>query len=115
MMLALLASLGLVILAYLRHAMLQPALTSGYWIFVALALGVIYLSWAISRRRISFVLGSAAAFTAWWFLAYLSLGFLSGISFGAAVALYVVAAAVFYALLRYAHFLIIPPGTPRSS
>jgi len=106
--LLLLASLGLVVVAYTRHAALQPALTPSYWILTALALLIIGISWALARRRISFALGSAIAFTAWWFLVYLSLGWLPSLSFGAAVMSFIVATAIFYALLYYARLLASP-------
>lgn len=105
MSLLLLASLGLVIVAYAKHAALQPALSASYWIVIVLALLVIGISWALSRQRISFAFGSAIAFTAWWFLAYLTLGWIPPLSFGAAVAFFVIATAIFYALLQYARFL----------
>ncbi len=114
MLLLLVASFGLVVEAYLRAASVQPALTASYWALVLLALLVIYASWALSRGRISFALGSAVVFTGWWFLAYLALGFFPNLSFGGAVALYVVAVAIFYGLLRYARFLTIPPQ-PKSA
>lgn len=101
MTLVLLASLGLVIAAYTSNAPLQPALTPSYWTFLTLALLIIGVSWALSRRRVPFTLGSAVAFTAWWFLVYLTLGLLSPLSFGSAVASLVVATAVIWALLHY--------------
>ena len=70
-----------------------------------LALLVVGVSWALSRRHISFAFGSAIIFTAWWFLAYLTLGWFSPLSFGSAVALLVVSTAVIYALLHYLHLL----------
>ncbi len=114
MLLLLVASFGLVVEAYFHAAAIQPALTASYWTLVLLALLVIYASWALSRGRISFALGSAVVFTGWWFLAYLALGFFPELTFGAAVALYVVAVAIFYGLLRYARFLTIPPQ-PKSA
>ena len=68
MALLLLASLGLVIVAYVVRAIPQPALTPSYWTLIVLALLVIGVSLALSRRRISFTLGSAIVFTAWWLL-----------------------------------------------
>ncbi len=109
MLLVLLASFGLVVEAYRAQAVVQPALTGSYWLLIALSVLIIYASWALSRERISFALGSALVFTGWWFLGYLTLGRLPAGSFGAAVALYVVAAAIFYGLLRYARFLTTPP------
>ena len=109
MLLVLLASFGLVVEAYRHASVVQPALTASYWILIGLALIIVYASWALSRGKISFALGSAIAFTGWWFLGYLTLGRLPVSSFGAAVALYVVAVAVFYGLLRYARFLTVPP------
>ena len=111
----LLSSLGLVILAYADRAQLQPALTTSYWVLVGLAALVIVLSWALARKRVPFLLGSAAAFTAWWFLAYLTLGLLPVSSFGSAVALYVIAVAVLYAVISYARMRIDPRAYTRLS
>lgn len=108
MTLLLLASLGLVIIAYVSHDTLQPALTPAYWILVVLVLIVIGISWALSRRHISFAFGSAAVFTAWWFLAYLTLGRLPPLSFGAAVAFFIVATMIFYGLLQGVRTLVHP-------
>lgn len=108
MTLLLIASFALVIVAYLSHAAVQPALTTSYWVLIAFALIVVYVSWALSRTRISFALGSAIAFTGWWFLAYLTLGLVPALSFGATVAFFVVATGIFYAILEYARFLARP-------
>ena len=105
MSLLLLSSFALVVVAYLLHVATQPALMANYWILIVLALLITLVSWALSRKRISFALGSAVAFTGWWFLAYLTLGQIPPLSFGAAVAFFVVATAIFYALLQYARFL----------
>jgi len=98
MLLLLLASFGLIIVDYQLRLAFQPALSSSYWISVMLALLIIGSSWALSRRRISFAFGSAAAFAAWWLLVYLTFGFLP-LSFGAAAALYLVLAAILYGVL----------------
>lgn len=100
----LLASLGLVVVAYLEQNALQPALTASYWTLIALALLIITVSRALSKKRLAFKLGSASIFTAWWFLVFLSFGWLP-LSFGAAVMSFVVAAVIFYALLYYARLL----------
>lgn len=105
MTLLLLASLGLVIVAYVSRAVPQPALTPSYWTLIALALLIVGASLALSRRRISFTLGSAIVFTAWWLLAYLTIGWLPALSFGSMVALFVVATAVVLALLHYVRLL----------
>ncbi len=105
MFLLLLSSFGLIVTSYVLQATLQPALSASYWTLIALALLIILISWALSRRRISFALGSAIVFTAWWFLAYLTLGQLPPLSFGAAVAFFIVATVIFYALLEYGRFL----------
>jgi len=106
MTLLLAASLSLVILSYHLRATEQPALTTSYWILIVLALLVTWTSWALSRGRISFKLGSAIAFTGWWFLVFLTLGQIPPLSFGAVVAFFVVATVVFYALLQYLRFLL---------
>ena len=104
MTLLLLASLGLVVVSYIQHNSLQPALTPSYWMFIALALLIITVSWSLARRHVSFGLGSAALFTAWWFLVYLSFGWLL-ISFGSAVMAFIVMTAIFYAILHYARIV----------
>jgi len=101
MTLLLLASFGLVIVAYILQATTQPALTPAYWVLIMLSLLVISISWALSRKKVSFAAGSAIIFTAWWFLAYLTFGWLPHLSFGSAVALLVVATAVTYAMFHY--------------
>ena len=108
MTLLLLSSFGLIVVAYLRHETVQPALTASYWVAIVLSLLVIGATWSLSRGKIRFALGSATVFSAWWFLVYLMLGRLPELSFGAAVALYVVATVVLYLLLRYVRLLLVP-------
>lgn len=108
MTLLLLASFGLVVVEYELHVPLQPALAPSYWVSMTLALLIIGVSWALSRKFISFALGSATIFSAWWFLAFLTIGQLPALSFGASIAFLVVATGIFYALLQYSRFLILP-------
>ncbi len=105
MTLVLFSSFGLVVAAYVVRAALQPALSPTYWTLITLSVLLIGVSWALSRGRISFALGSAAVFTAWWFLAYLTIGWLPPLTFGGAVAFFVVATAIFYAVFQYGRFL----------
>ena len=105
MTLLLLASLGLVIVAYILQSATQPALTPAYWTLIMLSFLVIGISWALSRKKVSFAAGSAIIFTSWWFLSYLTLGWLPPLSFGSAVALLVVATVVAYALFYYIRLL----------
>lgn len=107
MTLHLLASLGLIISAYIMRDSIQPALTPSYWTLIALPLIIITVAWALSHKHISFSLGSASIFTAWWFLVYLSFGWLP-LYFGAAVMSFIVATAIFYGLLYYARLLVTP-------
>jgi hypothetical protein len=107
MTLLLISSLGLVVVAYQLASPIAPALTASYWTFISLSLLIVAVTWALSRKRLPFSIGSASAFTAWWFLAYLALGKLPALSFGASVGLYIVATVVLYALLRYTRFLLI--------
>ncbi len=106
MTLLLLASLGLIVTAYLERAAPQPALSPSYWTLIVLALIIIGISSARARQRISFTLASAILFTAWWFLAYLSFGWIA-LSFGAAIMSFVILTAIFYAVLSWARFLVI--------
>lgn len=112
MTLLLVASLGLVITAYVSGAAVQPALTSTYWSFIALALLVTTLAWALSRRHLSFALTTAAIFTGWWFLLYLALGRLPALTFGASVALFVIVTALFYAILHASRSVAIKRTVP---
>jgi len=105
MFLLLLSSFGLIIAAYTSQAALQPALSENYWTLTTLSCFTIGISWALSRRRISFALGSAIVFTAWWFLAYLTLGQLPALSFGATIMFFLVATAIFYVVLQCVRFL----------
>ena len=105
MTLLLLASLGLVIVAYILQSATQPALAPSYWTLIMLSFLVIGISWALSRKKVSFAAGSAIIFTSWWFLSYLTLGWLPHLSFGSAVALLVVATVVAYALFYYIRLL----------
>lgn len=107
MSLLLVSSFGLVVVAYELSASVAPALTASYWAFISLSLLIVAVTWALSKKRLSFAVGSASAFTAWWFLAYLTLGQFPQLSFGASIALYVVSTAILYALLRYARVLIL--------
>ena len=108
MTLLLLASLGLTIAAYQSGSPLQPALTPSYWTLIALALTIVSVCNALARGKISYPLASASLYGAWWFLVYLSFGWLA-LSFGAAVMSFVIATAIFYAVLYWAR-LIASPG-----
>lgn len=107
MLLLLLSSLGLIIASYLLNAP-PPVLTPEYWTLISLALIVVWASWALSRQRVTFSYGSAIIFSGWWFLVYLTFGWLPDLSFGAAIAAFVVVTTVFYALLQSTHRLIKP-------
>lgn len=115
MTLLLTASFALVVVAYLLHIQNQPAATPSYWALMLVALVVIYVAWALSRKKISFTLGSAIAFTAWWFLAYLTIGWLPPLSLGAMVGFLAVATLVFYGILQYARMLLGPRRPKREA
>ena len=104
MTLLLLSSLGLSVSAYASGVPLQPALTSSYWILIALALIVITVARALSRQKISFPFASATLFTTWWFLVFLAFGLLP-LTFGSALMSLIVATAIFYVVLFYARLL----------
>lgn len=109
MTLLLVSSTALVIVAYVLRAATQPALTGSYWMLIIIALLVISVSWALSRKKISFALGSAGVFTAWWFLVFLTLGgSVSTLSFGAAAAFFIVATGIWYGVLQYVRMLAHP-------
>lgn len=107
MTLLLLSSFGLVVVDYELKLPLQPALSPSYWLSITLALLIIGVSWALSRKMITFALGSAIIFSSWWFLFFLTLGQLPVLSFGASFFALVVATGLFYALLEYSRFLVL--------
>lgn len=104
----LVGSLGLVFLDYYL-GLAQPGLTTAYWLEMTLALIIIAASWALSRRRVAFWLGSAAAFAAWWYLALLDIGQAPALSYGASLAAYVVGAGIIAGILVYARMLTARP------
>ena len=73
---------------------------------IALACLIIGVSWALSRRHLSFAVGSVIAFTAWWFLVYLTFGQLPTTSFGATVASFIVVTAIFSTVLQGSRLLV---------
>ena len=60
---------------------------------------IVWASWALSRKRVTFSYGSALVFSGWWFLSYLTLGWFDPLSFTALIFAFVVITAVFYAFL----------------
>ncbi len=108
MTLVVLTSFGLVITDYLRDVPVQPALTPQYWVFMSLILLVIGFSWALSRSRVSFALGSAVTLSGWIFLVYMALTREPLLSFGSTVALFVITTALLYAALYYSRIVWIP-------
>ncbi|MGH7175449.1 MAG: hypothetical protein ACREGR_03780 [Minisyncoccia bacterium] len=113
MLILLVSSIALVLIAFILSNPLQPALTSGYWALMTLALVVIWASWALSRRRVPFWFGSAAIFTGWWMMALLALGRLPLLSYGATVAFAIVACAIIAGVLAYIRSLYPRMAEPR--
>lgn len=105
MALLLLSSLALVIVDYTLQVARQPALTPVYWVFILLVLIIIVVSWLLARKKISFIAGSAISLAAWFLLVWLTLGLLLITSFFAFLAMFVVLAVVFYAVIYYARLL----------
>ncbi len=100
MLLVLLSSLGLVVLSYVAQSVVPPALQSSYWTLMVLSLVVIIVSWALSRKRLSFALGSATLFAGWWSLVFLATGQIPPLAFGASIGFFIVATVLFYGLLH---------------
>jgi hypothetical protein len=99
-------SIGLVLTDFVYVVPVQPALTTAYWVQMVLALAIIFFSWALSRHWVSFTMGSSAVFSGWWFMALLVFGRLPAMSFGASIALYVVACGLTAGLLAYARMTV---------
>ena len=105
MMLLLISSIALVLAAFINSDPLQPALTSSSWILMTLALVVIWASWALSKRRLPFWLGSAIIFTGWWMIALLAFGRFPNIGYGPTILFTIVAGGIIAAVLAYARSL----------
>jgi len=95
MSVVLLASFGLVVAAYEVEATPQPVLTVSYWLLMIFAFVIIAASWAMARKAVSVTKGSVVAFTAWWFLALLTLGRLPITSIEGGVASFLIALLLF--------------------
>ncbi len=108
MLVLLVASIGLVLVEYVSGAPAQPAFTLAYWVEMILVLLIIFFSWALSRKKVPFALGSGAAFAAWWVIALMVYGQLGFTSLGSALAVYVVSTAVIAAVLAYLRMLALP-------
>jgi len=100
MTILLVSSIGLVISAYVSENTLHSVLTTSFWTLVTLALIILSSSWLLSRKRASFLVSSATAFTAWWFLVYLTFGKLPTASPNFTVLFFVVAV-FFFGLVLY--------------
>ncbi len=81
-------------------------LTAPYWLEMVLTILLIGASWLRFHGRIPFWAGSAIAFTGWWYLAGLDLGFLPVAGFGSAFVGFIVSVALIAVLFRYARFLV---------
>lgn len=105
MSLLLLSSLGLVLLSYALQAPLPPAFTASYWILIALSALILLVSWLMSRKYLRFSVGSSVAFSAWWFLVYLTAGQLPAATTGATILFFVAATVVFMLALTANRYL----------
>src|SRR3989338_4994025 len=59
MLIFLIGSVGMVIMSFAYLTPLQPALTHTYWIQAGLVFAILFFAWALSRRLVSFTVGSA--------------------------------------------------------
>ena len=106
MLIYLIGSVGMVIMSFAYLTPLQPALTHTYWIQAGLVFAILFFAWALSRKLVSFTVGSAGVFAGWWFITFLVFEKLPAITFGAAVGIYLVATAVVAAFLYYVRTLL---------
>lgn len=83
----------------------EIGLSAPYWFEMFIILSLIIASWLRFHGRIPFWAGSAVAFTGWWYLAGMALGYIPVESFGAAVIGLVVSVAVISGVFSYARFL----------
>ncbi len=102
MSIVLLSSFGLVVVAYGDQTSPQPVLTTSYWLLMISSFIIIGASWAMARQVLTVTRGSIVAFTAWWFLAFLTLGQMPITSFSASLASFGIALLLFGIVLSAA-------------
>jgi hypothetical protein len=67
---------------------------------VLLASTIIGVSWAFSREVLPFAEGSIVAFSAWWFLFYLTSGQMSVTSLGAMISFFILATGLLMLMVK---------------
>ncbi len=95
--------LGFVV--FMSPQILSLASSVPYWFEMFIILSLITASWLRFHGRIPFWAGSAVAFTGWWYLFGMNLGYIPVESFGAAVIGFIVSIAVISGVFGYARFL----------
>ena len=100
--LVLLSNLALIVLEYLVPDAPQAVLAAPFWALQTLTLLIIATGWLLSKRRISWWLGSAAVLTAWWMMLLIDLGFFNTSSYLVLVFDYILVTALVAGLLSYA-------------
>jgi hypothetical protein len=100
MTILLVSSFGLIITAYVSENTLEPLLSPSFATLAALALVILISSWALSKRQAAFLVSSATAFTAWWFLVYLTFGQLPTASYTVTALFFAITVIVFAAVMH---------------
>ncbi len=83
----------------------ELVLSTPYWFEMFIILALIIASWLRFHGRIPFWAGSAVAFTGWWYLVGMNLGYIPVESFFAAVIGFIVSIAVISGVFGYARLL----------
>ncbi len=90
------------------------SLTISYWFEMLIVLTLIFASWLRFYGHIPFWAGSATAFTGWWYLFGINLGYIPVSNFGAAVIGFIINIAIIAALFGYVRFLVREQSTKYS-
>ncbi len=81
-------------------------LTAPYWFGLSIATLLVGVSWLRFHGRIPFWAGSAFAFTGWWYLAGIDMGYVPIASFGSALIGFVISVGVISVIFGFMRFLV---------
>lgn len=102
LVLVLLTDVAAGIALYILPTSISLALTATYWFEMLVILVLILVSWMRFHGRVPFWVGSAIAFTGWWYLVGISLGYVPVTNFMAASIGFIVSALIIAGIFSYA-------------
>ncbi len=90
---------------YILPTSISLALTTTYWFEMFVIFVLVLVSWMRFHGRVPFWIGSSIAFTGWWYLVGVSLGYVPVTNFAAAVIGFFVSAIIIAGIFGYARII----------